>query len=276
MIMKNIKPNRPIRLLITSFMIPAGLLFGQATNAPVGTSTNAAADALPDPFATAPAKNAKVKQPADIPVPKTEKPNWMPQHDANVATARKGGIDLLFVGDSLTKCWVREGRNEWNARFVPLHAADFGISGDCTQHVLWRLQNGELDGIQPKEVVLLIGTNNITSGNSPEEIAQAVSAIVAEIRKRLPATRILQLGVLPRRESHAHNDRQTIRDINDRLAKLNDGDHLTYLDIGEKFLLPDGNMNKELTTDFCHLTPKGYEVFATAIQPSVNDLLKKP
>jgi len=264
------------RLVIASLLIPAGLLLGQATNAPVLASTNAAADALPDPFATSPAKNAKVKQSAGVPVPKTEKPNWMPQHDANVATARKGGIDLLFVGDSITKCWVREGRDMWNARFAPLHAADFGISGDCTQHVLWRLQNGELDTIQPKAVVLLIGTNNITMGNSPEEIAQAVSAIIAEIRKHLPATRILLLGILPRRESHAHNDRQTIRDINDRLSKLNDGNLVTYLDIGEKFLLPDGNMNKELTTDFCHLTPKGYEVFAMAIQPSVNDLLKKP
>jgi hypothetical protein len=271
--MKTIKPTR---IVIASLLLPAGLLFGQTTNAPIAASTNAAADALPDPFATAHAKNAKLKQPAIIPVQKTEKPNWMPQHDANVATARKGGIDLLFVGDSITKCWVREGRNEWNARFVPLHTADFGISGDCTQHVLWRLQNGELDTIQPKGVVLLIGTNNITSGNSPEEIAQAVSAIVAEIRKRLPATRILLLGVLPRRESHTHNDRQAIRDINERLSKLNDGNQVTYLDIGEKFLLPDGNMNKELTTDFCHLTPKGYEVFATAIQPSVNDLLKKP
>jgi lysophospholipase L1-like esterase len=274
--MKSIASKRLVRVVIASLLLPAGLLYGQATNAPVSASTNSAADALPDPFATAPAKNAKVKQPAGVPVPKTEKPNWMPQHDANVVTARKGGIDLLFVGDSLTKCWVREGRNEWNARFVPLHAADFGISGDCTQHVLWRLQNGELDGLQPKEVVLLIGTNNITMGNSPEEIAQAVSAIVAEIRKHLPATRILLLGILPRRESHAHNDRQTIRDINDRLSKLNDGNRVTYLDIGEKFLLPDGNMNKELTTDFCHLTPKGYEVFATAIQPAVDDLLKKP
>ena len=213
---------------------------------------------------------------AATPAPKAGKENWMPQHEANVARARKGGIDLLFVGDSLTKCWFREGREVWTARFAPLHAANFGISGDATEHVLWRIQNGELDNIHPKVVVLLIGTNNITEGDSPADIAQAVRAIVGEICRRLPNTRILLLGILPRRELASHRDRETIRAINRLISRLHDGDHVTYLDFGDKLLQPDGSLTKELTKDFTHLTAKGYEIFGGAIQPVVESLLRKP
>ena len=213
---------------------------------------------------------------AATPVPKTEKANWMPQHEANVAQAHKGGIDLLFIGDSLTKCWCREGREVWTARFAEKHAANFGISGDATEHVLWRIQNGELDNIHPKAVVLLIGTNNITEGDSPADIAQAVRTIVGEIRRRLPNTRILLLGVLPRREFANHPDRETTRAINRLISQLHDGDHVIYLDFGDKLLQPDGSMTKELTKDFTHLTAKGYEIFAGAIQPLIESLLRKP
>ena len=213
---------------------------------------------------------------AATPVPKAGKANWMPQHEAIVAQARKGGIDLLFIGDSLTKCWSREGREVWTARFAPLHAANFGISGDATEHVLWRIQNGELDNIHPKAVVLLIGTNNITEGDSPADIAQAIRAIVGEFRRRLPNTRILLLGVLPRRELPNHRDRETIRQINQIISRLHDGDHVTYLDFGDKMLQPDGSLTKEVTKDFTHLTAKGYEIFAGAIQPVVESLLRKP
>ncbi|MEI8290476.1 MAG: GDSL-type esterase/lipase family protein [Verrucomicrobiota bacterium] len=213
---------------------------------------------------------------AATPVPKTEKPDWMPQHEKNVAEARKGGIDLLFVGDSITKCWSREGRDVWAARFAPLHAANFGISGDATEHVLWRLQNGELENIHPRVIVLLIGCNNITEGDSPADIAQAVGAIVGEIRRRIPDTRILLLGVLPRRELANHPDRETIRAINRLLLRFHDGNHVTFLDFGDKLLQPDGSMTKKLTKDFTHLTAEGYEIFAGAIQPAIGALLRKP
>lgn len=200
----------------------------------------------------------------------------MPQHEANVALVRKGGVDLLFVGDSLTKCWSREGHDVWEACFAPLHAANIGISGDCTQHVLWRLQNGELENIRPKVVVLLIGTNNISAGDSPADIAQAVGAIVQEIRQHVPGARILLLGVLPRRELANHPDREIVGSVNRLLSRLQDGNHVTYLDIGDKLLQADGTFPKEVTKDFTHLTPKGYEIFAGAIQPTVEALLGKP
>ena len=211
---------------------------------------------------------------AATPVPKTDKEGWREQHDQLVAQARKGNIDLLFVGDSLTKCWSREGREVWTAHFGKLHAANFGISGDCTQHVLWRLQNGELDPVQPKALVLLIGTNNITEGDSPEDVAQAIRAILQEIRNRSPGTRLLLLGILPRRELASHRDRETIRAINSLISRLHDGDHVTYLDFGGKLLQPDGGLTKDVTKDFCHLTAKGYEIFTEAIQPVVESLLR--
>ena len=219
---------------------------------------------------------AGAKPRAATPVPKTESPNWMPQHEANLALARKGGIDVLFIGDSITKCWSREGRDVWAARFAALHAENFGISGDCTQHVLWRLQNGELETIHPKVVVLLIGTNNIGAHDSPADIAQAVGAITGEIRHRAPDTRFLLLGILPNHELATHPNREIIRTTNALISKLQDGDHITYLDIGDKLLQPDGTLTVEMTKDFCHLTPKGYEIFADAIQPTVESLLHKP
>jgi acetyl esterase/lipase/lysophospholipase L1-like esterase len=228
------------------------------------------------PTGSSAATPAGAKPRAATPVPKTENQNWMPQHDANVALARKGGIDVLFIGDSITKCWSREGRDVWAARFAALHAENFGISGDCTQHVLWRLQNGELENMHPKVVVVLIGTNNISARDSPADIAQAVGAIVGEIRHHAPASRILLLGILPNQEFANHPNREKIRATNHLISQLQDGDRITYLDFGNRLLQPDGTLTVEIAKDFCHLTPKGYEIFADAIQPTVESLLPKP
>ena len=248
------------QLAIAGLLLPIGMLFGQADDTAPKAATPAAA----------------LVPRAARPVPKTETENWMPQHEANVALARKGGIDVLFIGDSLTKCWAREGRDVWTACFEPLKAANFGISGDCTQHVLWRLQNGEVENLHPKAVILLIGTNNISKGDSPADIAWAVGAIIGEIRQRLPGSRILLLGVLPRRELPDHPDRETIRAINSILPRLQDGNHVTYLDFGDKLLQPDGRLTKQVTKDFTHLTGTGYEMFAEAILPAVESLLRHP
>ena len=119
-------------------------------------------------------------------------------HEKFLSQAKKGDIDLLFLGDSITQGW---NNNEvWRRHFGPRKAANFGIGGDRTEHVLWRIQNGELEGIAPKVTVLMIGTNN-SGANTPEEIAQGITAIVDELRKRLPNTKILLLGVFPRGES---------------------------------------------------------------------------
>ena len=122
------------------------------------------------------------------------------RHKGFVAIAKKGNIDVVFFGDSITDGWRGRGQDVWKERYGTLHAANFGIGGDRTQHVLWRLQNGELDGYTPKVAVVMIGTNNLGS-NTDDEIADGIKAVVAEIKKQQPKTKILLLGIFPRGSS---------------------------------------------------------------------------
>jgi len=201
---------------------------------------------------------------ATKPVPRAEK-WWTDRHQGFVELAKKGNIDVLFVGDSITQAWGREGKKIWTEQYAPLKAANFGISGDQTQHVIWRLREGkELTGINPKVVVLMIGTNNMGRNNS-EEIAEGITAIAHELTHQLPQSKILLLGIFPRRPSAGDPARAKIKDVNQRIAKLDDGKHVRYLDIGEKFLESDGTLTKEVMPDFLHLTPKGYKIWADAM-----------
>ena len=217
--------------------------------------------------------------PGAKPVPKEG--GWVKRHEGFVEEARKGGFDVLFMGDSITDGW-RNGaqRKIWDATFAPLKAANFGISGDRTQHVLWRLQNGEFEGLTlPKVVVLMIGTNNIGQTKPPPEPAASavagIDAIVKEIHKKSAATKILLLGVFPRGEKADHPLRATVKEINEAAAKLDDGGKtVKFLDIGGKFLQPDGSILKEIMPDFLHLTEKGYQIWADAIKDPLTDLLK--
>lgn len=210
--------------------------------------------------------------------PQPKDKGWLKRHEGFVAEAKKGGIDLLLLGDSITDAW-RGGKQKalWDEHFAPLKAANFGISGDRTQHVLWRIQNGELDGITPKAVMLMIGTNNIGQ-NNPEPPASAVAgikAIVKEIHSKSPKTKVLLLGVFPRAEKPDHAHRAQIKEINAEIAKLDDGGKtVKFLDIGEKFLQPDGTISKETMPDFLHLTEKGYRIWSEAVKQPLAELMK--
>jgi lysophospholipase L1-like esterase len=214
---------------------------------------------------------------ATMPVPRDGE--WKKRHERFVAMAKKGGVDLLFLGDSITDLWGGEGhgnrsqgRTIFHEEFEPLKAANFGIGGDQTQHVLWRIQNGELDGIQPKVVMLMIGTNN-TARNSAEEIAEGVTAIVKEIHKRSPRTKVLLLAVFPRGEK-PNRYREKIKQVNAIIARLDDGGKtVRYLDIGDKFLEPDGAISKKTMYDFLHLTEKGYQTWADAVKGPIKELM---
>ncbi len=149
-----------------------------------------------------------------LPVPKEG--GWMKRHEEFVATAKKGPIPVLFLGDSITEGWYRKDiRKIWDERFAPLSAANFGISGDRTQHLLWRLQNGEFDGQTPKVAVLLIGINNIGQKDPepPESAAAGIEAVVGEIRRRSPTTKILLQAVFPAGERPDHPYRAGVRRI---------------------------------------------------------------
>ena len=208
---------------------------------------------------------------------------WKKRHEAFLDRAKKGSVDVLFVGDSITQGWEGAGRKAWAEHFAPLKSANFGIGGDRTEHVLWRITEGkELEGIDPKVAVLMIGTNN-SGSNSAKEIADGVAAIVKELRRQKPKMKVLLLGVFPRagkRDKEATlvpstNLHPKIKQINDIIARLDDGKAVKYLDIGGKFLDKDGGLPKEIMPDYLHLSDKGYEIWAGAIKPDVEKMLKE-
>jgi lysophospholipase L1-like esterase len=196
-------------------------------------------------------------------------------HKSFLKIAEKGDVDVLFLGDSITQGWAGSGKNVWKKQFDPLKAANFGIGGDRTQHVLWRITEGkELEGIMPKAIVMMIGTNNM-GDNSAQEIADGVMAIVKELRQQKPDSKILLLGVFPRSAKATDKIRDKIKEVNSKIAKLDDKKMVKYLDIGEKFLDKDGELSKDIMPDYLHLSEKGYQIWADAIAPSLEELLKK-
>jgi lysophospholipase L1-like esterase len=234
------------------------------------------------PAQPAPPKPAVVppKQKADVAAIKYDRdgkisPRFLQLHSNFLARAQQGDVGVVFLGDSITQGWGgKDARPVWDAAFGQYKPANFGIGGDRTQHVLWRISHGELDGIKPKALVLMIGTNN--SGSDPaEDIASGVTTIVKAIRAKLPETKILLLAVFPRGEKTAPNPgREKLAKVNALIAKLDDGKHVHYLDIGAKFLQPDGTLTKEIMPDFLHLSGKGYQIWADAISPTLAQWMK--
>ena len=194
----------------------------------------------------------------------------MKLHESFLKRAKEGKIDLLFLGDSITQGWG--GNETWRRFYAPRHAANFGIGGDRTEHVLWRLEHGEVEGIRPKLVVLMIGTNN-SGSNTAEAIANGVTAIVKSLREKLPETKILLLGVFPRAERPG-SIRDKLAEVNAQIAKLDDGKTVKYLDIGKSFLQDDGTIARDVMPDFLHLSPKGYRIWADAMEPTLQAMLE--
>jgi lysophospholipase L1-like esterase len=203
-------------------------------------------------------------------------PQFQAKHQANLAVAKQGDANVLFMGDSITDFWRNPegpfaGKPVLDKHFGQWNVANFGIAGDTTQGVLYRLQNGEGQGFSPRAVMLMIGTNN-TLRNSAAEIAEGVGAVVLELQKDFPDAKILLLGVFPRGRP---NDpvRATIADINRTIAKLHDGKRVQYLDIGAKFLAADGSIPADVMSDLLHPTTKGYEIWAEAVKEPLSKLM---
>lgn len=204
---------------------------------------------------------------------------FVTKHQANLEVAKQGDANVLFMGDSITDFWRNAdgnyaGKPVLDKYFGQWKVANFGIAGDTTQGVLYRLKNGEGKGFSPRAVMLMIGTNN-TGRNSAAEIAEGIGAVVLELQRDFPSAKILLLGVFPRGRA-ADPVRATIAEINKTIAKLHDGSRVHYLDIGKAFLDVDGNIPTDVMSDGLHPTTKGYEIWAKAVSEPLSALVGTP
>lgn len=211
-------------------------------------------------------------------VPSTLKPEpreggWMDRHNSFNERVKQGDVDLLFIGDSITQGWEGAGKDVWAKHYGPRKAVNLGIGGDRTQHVLWRLENGNIAGIKPKLAVLMIGTNNSNGeDNTAEDIGAGIQAIAKKLRKDLPETKVLILAVFPRGEK-PNPQREKNAKASEIASQLADNEMVYYLDIGPKFLEADGTLSREIMPDLLHLNPKSYGIWAESIEPTVAKLM---
>ncbi len=204
-------------------------------------------------------------------------------HESFLKRAQAGPVGLLFLGDSITFQWAKQAPAVWEKYYGQYQPANFGIGADLTQHVIWRIENGELDHIDPKVVVLLIGTNN-TSTHTAEQILAANTKIVNLIRAKLPQTKVLVMGIFPRgprspdKNGVMRDDGATrmaiINKVNEGLAKLDDGKNVRFLNINSVFLGPDGKIPNAIMPDQLHPNEQGYKLWAEAMQPLLSEMLQ--
>jgi lysophospholipase L1-like esterase len=221
------------------------------------------------------------------PSPRADR-NSMLAHSELVEKAKRGRIDVYFEGDSITRRWgtsdeqYKHFLRNWQENFFGWNAADFGWGGDRTQNILWRLQNGELDNINPRVIVLLAGTNNV-GNNSPQgnddprikDVTRGIKAILDVCRHKAPNATIVLMGIFPR------NDNMLvlpiINEINRRIAKFADKKRIRYLNINDKLADDDGRLFAGIANkDGLHLDVKGYQVWADALKPIFTELLGAP
>ncbi|HTL69111.1 MAG TPA: GDSL-type esterase/lipase family protein [Lacunisphaera sp.] len=250
-----------LRRLLPSFCFLAAL---------AGLPGQVAAPAAPTPAAVD----------ASAATPKTGNKRFFELHESFLKRAKEGPIGVLFLGDSITEGW-NKAPHIWEHFFGKYQPANFGISGDQTQHVIWRLENGELDGISPKVVVLMLGTNN-TGRNTGAEIAAADRKIVEMIRTRLPDTKVLLLAIFPRgprkdwqgKVEDAVARMEVIRAANAELARLDDGKYVRFLDLNARFLADDGSIPHIIMPDQLHPDAAGYELWAEAMLPLLDQMMQ--
>lgn len=212
------------------------------------------------------------------PTPRTQEFSWMSvdawhkMYEEDIAVADKGGVNLLFIGDSITAGW---NWDIWQKNFAEYHPANFGIGGDHTGNLLWRLKNGHAEKLKPKVVVVLIGVNNFGHLNeTPQQVAEGITATIKLLRKIYPNAKILVNGVFPFEEKADSPKRTMVKEANSLVAKLNDNKYIFVKDYGSLFLQADGSISTEVMGDFLHPTAKGYQIWADAMLPDIQKLMK--
>jgi lysophospholipase L1-like esterase len=210
---------------------------------------------------------------AIVPVPRKDMATMRQAQVLDRAKKATGEYDIEFIGDSITQGWEGSGKNVWQEYYGSRRVLNFGVGGDRTQHVLWRFDNGQIDGFKAKVAVVMIGTNNSNKeDNTPGEILEGVTAIVNGIRQRQPDTRIILCSIFPRGQTFSAQ-RGKILEVNQALARLDDGKNIFYMDFGSQFIENDGSISKSIMPDFLHPNEAGYKIWAAAIEPKLKELI---
>ena len=210
---------------------------------------------------------------AVIPVPRTDHATNRQALVLERARTHPGNYDIEFIGDSITQGWETRGLKIWKEFYGHRKVINMGVGGDRTQHVLWRIDHGQLNGIKAKAAVLMIGTNNSNrNDNSEADILDGVTAIVNQIRSRQPDTRILLFAIFPRGKTFSAQ-RGKILQVNEALAKLADGQNIFYFDIGPQLIERDGSISRTMMHDYLHPGETGYRIWADAMEPKLKEIL---
>jgi lysophospholipase L1-like esterase len=262
-------PRHPIARVATLLLVPSlAAWFALA----------AALNALNGPVAT--------PRGPTVATPRAHLPEWIGRHNRFVARAMAGPVPLLFLGDSITRGWLQPAMAPgpgsdplWRERFGSRGAENFGIDGDHVEHLLWRVRHGELARIEPRVVVLMIGTNNIAL-DPPGAIAEGVAAVVDEIHRRSPRTVIILIGLLPRGGVLGHGQPAftdladpRVPEVNRLIATLGGRPRVAFVDVGDRVLGPGGRIDRSYQPDLLHLSREGYSILAEAIEPTIRLLL---
>jgi len=218
---------------------------------------------------------------AVVPVSKLEEDSydWWERHERVLKMQAEINPEVVLIGDSITHFWGGEPKSQlhgsgdvWRTLFAPYRVLNMGFGWDRTQNVLWRLDHGELDGLNPEVVVILIGTNNTSEtenarANTAGEIAEGLRAICDRVEMKAPNARIVVMAVFPRECEPDHPRRKLICEINARHAELAEERGYAFVDIGPQLLESDGTLSQDTAPDFCHLTDRGYRHWADALRP---------
>ena len=224
---------------------------------------------------------AQSNRPADMPAPRTDR-NSRIAHEQLLEKARKGGIDVYFLGDSITRRWGATDYPEflanWSTNFFGWNAANFGWGADQIENILWRVENGELDGVNPKIIVVLAGINNV--GTVPggdarvENITRGLKALVDVCQQKAPGAVIVLTALFPRNDNMAVIP--MINRINENLANMADGKKIRYLNLNDRMADKDGKLFEGISKDKLHPTLKGYQIWADGLKPIFTEILGPP
>lgn len=270
--MKKLNQSRhaaPLLLALALALASSGCVTPVAPVVPAATAPVAAS---PDPstLSTTPAM-----QDASWAVAWWEKRHLAYKEEVKKRNAEGKKIDLVFIGDSITEGWSRAGGDAFKRNYAQYGAMELGFGGDRTENILWRLQHGAVDNMQPKVAVLMFGTNNTGHRREhPDYVAAGIKRNIVELQQRLPNTKILLLAIFPRDEKPDGQLRMINEQINQRIAGFADNKKVFFLNINNSFLQPDGVLSKEIMPDLLHLSPKGYDIWANSMAPTLNQLMK--